>query len=130
MKFIFAVLLMQSFSVYAFSKTSIVCEDPKNSKTTYLLEELDYDHYSFKVVSHEVVDPYSCRSRWGCDYVDKTVFYDKLNYTDVQGAMVFESKRTYLNMEDMDDVSYTYTSQNAQGRFVEKTVTLKCQIKG
>lgn len=115
------------FSLETFASVGdIHCINPKESNLTYTLKELKNDDYSL-TVSKKTLVPYSCQSRWGCDYEQKTIAFDTLSFSDVQGAYLFESKKSRIEMEDMDNVSYSYTVKNNQGVFVTKTVTLECK---
>lgn len=116
-------ILLFTFSSYA--GEIINCLNPAQPGLSYVLNEIDYDHYDFKV-SKKVLVPDSCSSRWGCDYEEKIIFTDKLKMTDFQRSMVFESKRTYIEMEDWDNVQYIYTAKAPNGKFESKSVTLKC----
>lgn len=107
--------------------SDIYCVNPDETNLFYMLKRKDYDSYDL-IVTKQILDPISCGSRWGCDYENKIIYRDILEYNDVQGASVFESKRTYIEMEDMDDAYYRYTIKNKSGVFIQRTAKLKCQL--
>lgn len=102
------------------------CVNPSEPKLSYNLKEVDSDHYNL-IVTKSVLNPTSCGSRWGCDYETEVIYSDRLEALDVQGAMYFQSKRTSITMEDMDEVTYSYTAKNSNGVFIQKSAILKCQ---
>ncbi len=112
-----------TFNSYA--SGTINCINPSEPSLFYILRPTSYDHYDLQVVKR-VLNPQSCRSRWGCDYSDEVTYTDKLVMTDYQGAMVFESKRTTINMEDFQEVQFTYTARGRNGKFQQISAKLKC----
>ncbi len=123
-KILLFMTLMLSFG--AFAGETINCTNPAEANLSYTLKTSDYENYDFKI-SRQVLVPYSCRSRWGCDYEEKIIFMDKLILTDYQGAGVFKSKRTNITMENWDEANYAYTIKDASGKFVSKYATLQCK---
>ena len=112
-----------TFNSYASS--TINCTNPSEPSLFYVLRPTGYDHYDLKVIKR-VLNPQSCRSRWGCDYSEESIYTDKLVMTDYQGAMVFGSKRTKINMEDFEEVQFTYTAKGRTGKFEQKSARLQC----
>ncbi|WP_413290920.1 hypothetical protein [Bdellovibrio sp. HCB337] len=111
----------------AFAADTISCLDQTNTNYTYTLSSTDYEYYQLTVTKTVLEDPNSCKSRWGCDTHEETIYTDRLLFIDVQGAMTFKSKRIYINMEDMDNVGYSFTYKAADGTFKEGFRSLKCQ---
>lgn len=117
-------ILTLLFSITAFAGETISCTNPLASDLTYTLKTVDYEHYDF-IIKRLTLDPQSCRSRWGCDYIEEVIFTDKGQMTYVQGTAVFQSKRTYIMMES--EVIYGSTVKAPNGKFVTKTTILNCQ---
>lgn len=124
MKHLFLFLLI---SISGFAQAEeIECSRPGSDKITYHLSSNDLLNYKL-TVTRTLVDPLSCRTRWGCDETKEVIYRDVMKGTDYQGALVLESKKTYMNLEDMDDVTYTYTKLT-NGRFITLTESLKCEV--
>jgi hypothetical protein len=124
MKTLSLLTMLLTSTVYA--EDIITCINPSEPDLTYILKAIDYDHYSFTIQKRTLI-PQTCRTRWGCDYEEKIIFFDKLIMADYQGASVFESKRAYIEIEDMNEVSYIYTIKRGNGTFEAESITLKCQ---
>ncbi len=121
------ILLVILFSGNVFAGEVINCTNAMKTDHTYRLQELSSGDYQL-TVKKIVTDTNSCQSRWGCDTEGKIVYTDRLKATDYQGVMYFESKKTTVNMEYMDEVDYTYTSVS-NDRFVTRSETLNCEIE-
>ena len=107
MKLVFALLLL---STQAMAEV-VTCLDPKAPLTEYILTEKLWPVYELTIVVNKL-DPASCRTRWGCDYIPTVVYSERMETLDYQGALVFKGKRTHIDMEDMDHARYTTNSTN------------------
>ncbi len=121
------ILLGILFSTQVFAGEAFHCTSALRQDHTYRLSELQSGDYQLTVKQLNT-DPNSCRSRWGCDTVEKIVYEDRLKATDYQGVMYFESKKTTMNMEYMEEVTYTYTTIS-NSRFVTRSETLNCELE-
>ena len=120
-------ILILMFSANAHANEAIICANPQEPQLTYVLTSAGLDKYEFSV-KETVFDSRICGSRWGCDNVEKVLFTDEVELIDYQGALVFESRRTYIEIEDNNGLAtYQYPSLNLNGEFESKTVTLICQ---
>lgn len=81
-----------------------VCSGSGRGSEKYVFIQLSHDEYFHRAGSYE----------------------DKLEAIDYQGALVLESKRTMVNLEDLNRADYTYTA-NVNGEFREVSTTLKCE---
>ena len=124
MKLVTIIATLLSISAYA--GDTITCTNAKEPELLYVLTSSDYVKYDFKVTK-KVLVVNSCQSRTGCVYKNEVVYKDKLKMTDLQGAGVFKSKRTYIQIEDMDYVDYGYTVKDENGKIVQKSATLSCK---
>lgn len=118
-------LAILAFTFGSYANETIRCLNASEPGLSYVLTEIDYDHYDLKISKKELVLD-SCRTRWGCDYKEEIILTDKLIMRDYQGAMVFKSRRSYINMEDFDNADASYTIKGPTGKFEKKFVILKC----
>lgn len=125
MKYLY--LLFMLISSQAFALEAINCTNSLKPDQTYRFQELRSGDYQL-TVKNLTQDSASCRSRWGCDTNEVLVYEDTLKATDYQGSMYFESKKTHVNMEYMDEVSYDYTVRT-NGSYVTMSETLYCEIE-
>lgn len=107
MKLLILVLMLSS---NVFASDNLSCTDSQNKKLTYNISEISQDLYELKVTKAELV-PYSCRSRWGCDYEQKTIWKEKLKFRDWQGVAEYSGKfTTIVNGESADgQVEFSHT---------------------
>lgn len=121
------LILLLLISGNAFSGEAFNCTNALKPDQSYRLQELQSGDYQL-TVKQVITDSPSCRSRWGCDTEEKIIYEDRLQATDYQGVMYFESKKTTVNMEYMEEVYYSYTTV-AGNRFVTSSETLNCEIE-
>lgn len=121
------ILLIFLISTNLFASENFNCTNSLMPGHTYQLQELQSGDYQL-TVKKLTTDTDSCRSRWGCEPSENVVYEDRLQATDYQGVMYFESKKTTVNMEYMEEVAYTYTTV-ANGRFVTRSETLNCELE-
>ncbi len=121
MKLLMTLVLFMSFNIFADDR----CVTPEFPHRTYLIK----GHFpDFKlVVTNSIKDPWSCRSRWGCDVTDEVIYQEDMKGTDWQGEMVYQGRRGQITFPSPDDVTYTYTEKLSNGVFVKKTLKLNCE---
>jgi hypothetical protein len=78
-------------------------------------------------VTNSVKDPWSCRSRWGCDVTEEVIYQEDMKGVDWQGEMVYQGRRGKINFPSPDDVTYTYTEKLPHGSFAKKALKLNCE---
>lgn len=120
-----ATLGLLSNSIYA---NDMICINPLEQNITYKLQKSDGSLYNL-MITNEVKDLNACRSRWGCDTEKTIIFQDQLEQIDVQGVDVFESKRIYIEVEDLDNVFFSFAALNTSGVYIQKTAKLKCELQ-
>jgi hypothetical protein len=88
----------------------ITCTNLDAPKYTFILEEIDFSHYFLSAFE-----------------LESLIFTDFLEYNDIQGAGIFKSQHTYINMEDTDKTFYSFEKEDQNGKFVHSYAYLKCQ---
>ena len=101
--------ILLSLSVSASGET-IECSNPVNEKVSYRVKSSDLRYYHLTVRNSGSVS-----------------YQDILEGTDYQGALVLESKKTYMNLEYMNDVTYTYTVMR-NGNYQTVSEKLNCEV--
>lgn len=94
----------------AFAAENIICRNSEFPELSYKISSNNLEDYSLRVFSKGQI-----------------IYRDVLEGLDYQGALVLESKKTYMNLEDMDNVTYTYTKL-INGTFRTVSETLTCEL--
>ncbi len=120
MKFLVLTLVLCS---NVFASDNFTCTDPQNKKLTYTVTEISRDMYELTVTKADLV-PYSCQSRWGCDFEQKTIWKEKLKFMDWQGVAEYSGKFTIIVNGESDDgrVEFRHTGH------VLKNTALDCRM--
>lgn len=122
MKTLALFLLFVSFNSFA----DFNCVNPQEPDLTYTFSEIKSGDYELRIFQR-ITDDLSCRTRWGCETSLKVIYFEKLEFRDVQGVLEFKGKRTYVTMDETVKADYFYDGLNRAGQRITKSAQLICE---